>query len=347
MLLTAENTKPPSREHKKLIVLHNFTNLETCGCIMKQLNEASTDIIIVSNEIKDDIVNVIHKNLTRGCDLIDVTNLHPTDSKQRMVYGLFENHAHSPSDDDRNAFAIFSEDSKNITTIVHMLTSLLQITRSTKEVRRSIFGIKGKVSSENVATSEQHSVEILLTRILNSNDFCSPAQHLLQCLSIVGSIPLPFFYVIELSKLIIESTATKEGKLQKSAFVPKQIINQLEQGRVIRKFPNPIVYHKDFNPRNMDPNIQQIFIPELICDAVKSKMRNVDKIECLENVQHTIRNISNSSTLDKVHLHYTRMLYDELHKICVEQILDPEFVVAKSVNLDSHRIVKCYPKGIT
>ena len=42
------NTKPSSCEHKKLIVLHNFTSLETCGYILKQLQEASTDIIIVN-----------------------------------------------------------------------------------------------------------------------------------------------------------------------------------------------------------------------------------------------------------------------------------------------------------
>ena len=127
-LLTAKNTKPSSREHKKLIVLHNFTSLETCGCILKQLQEASTDIIIVSNEFlfKNDIVTEIDKNLTRGCNLVDVTNLEPMSIIQRMVYGLLEKDSFSIRDADHIVFTLLSEYSRGAATIVHMLTSLMK-----------------------------------------------------------------------------------------------------------------------------------------------------------------------------------------------------------------------------
>jgi len=92
---------------------------------MKQLQETSTDIIIVSNEslFKDDIVIEIDKNLTRGCNLIDVTNLQPMSIIQRIVYGLLEKDSFSIRD---VVFTLLSEYSRGAATIVHMLTSLMK-----------------------------------------------------------------------------------------------------------------------------------------------------------------------------------------------------------------------------
>ena len=50
-LLTAKNGKPTSYKDKKLIVLHNFSSLETCICIMKEMKDASTDIIVIGYEL--------------------------------------------------------------------------------------------------------------------------------------------------------------------------------------------------------------------------------------------------------------------------------------------------------
>ena len=56
-LLTTKNSKPASRKDKKLIVLNSFTNLEKYSYIMREIKDASTDIIVVSNELfcKDEI----------------------------------------------------------------------------------------------------------------------------------------------------------------------------------------------------------------------------------------------------------------------------------------------------
>ena len=76
-LLTLKDSKPLSPEEKKVIVLHNFVSLETCVYIMNQLQEISTDVLIVSNEFlfKSDIVTEVEKHLSRQCNIIDITKL--------------------------------------------------------------------------------------------------------------------------------------------------------------------------------------------------------------------------------------------------------------------------------
>jgi len=502
-LLTAKNTKSPSRENKKLIVLHNFTSLKTCGCIMRQLQEASTDIIIVSNEFlfKDDIVTEVDKNLTRGCNLIDVTNLQPMNIIQRMVYGLLEKDSFAIRDADHIVFTLLSEYSRGAATIVHMLTSLIKkcddnrtgfqlakhqlklhighkkyveamqkskkcsvnsstatrgmntitetdsastvntelmsnegesagqdvigialdrsshnesltdefptgrkgaqtitgeylktdmptaptdyedqseimpLTKSQTEVvdptkpvqigpeglsvdkggksgivtsvvkkmisymigsddKQKLFSEAAQIPEDLPATKieEYHpsspdgkihsSLYMYINDILRSDDFSLPAQFLLHCLSIVGSIPLPQFYIDSLDRLITEAITTKEDRrMQKlQGFVPEPLINQLKQGGIIRKFPNPLIYHKDFNPQSVDPTIQLMFIPKLICDAIDSEMDMTDKAVSIMCVQHALDNIlTENSTLSMMHLHYIMVLCNELFDVCIAE----------------------------
>ena len=492
--------------------------METCGCILKQLQEASTDIIIVSNEFlfKDDIVAEIDKNLTRGCNVVDVTNLEPMSIIQRMVYGLLEKDRFSITDADHIVFTLLSEYSRGAATIVHMLTLLLKkcddnrtgfqlakhqlklhighkkyqdAIRSSNqgledEQYKLTSGIGNNEDIDTVLSTSEHSedlstrVEMFSTKVENTqcgstskstgggtsceyskhriaersspiddficpeaycggdesierhteqtasdevmeakdtsyddtdtsyddtdttllidkpdcshkslkaeksgiwssafkmvisyvkgsndkqkpvtdaikideddllkvissegkapsllylyindllrcDDFSLPAQHLLHCLSIVGSIPLPKFYIDELDKLITEAITTKEDqRMQKvRGFVPKPLVNQLEQGGVIRKFPNPLVYHKDFNPQSVDPTIQMLYIPKLICDAIDSEMDTTDKAVSITCVQHAIENIlTGKNTLSTIHLHYLLVLCNQLFDVCFAEL---------------------------
>ena len=483
---------------------------------MKQLQEISTDIIVVSNKFlfKNDIVIEVDENLTRGCNLIDVTNLQPMNIVQRMVYGLLEEGNFSMRDADHIVFTLLSEYSRGAATIVHMLSSLMKkcddnqtgfqlakhqlklhighkrYEEAVQKSRRCSFSAskfsrrisnkpKGKESqevnsfpfdsvntttvkcssNEKISAGQDHigvaldrrshseagtdesssgrqtvqtivggeylnadmstaqtdgedSDEILpqikpyqkvtaeissreeptnnvpeeggkpgsvtsiikkvisymigsddqqkpvpefeaaqipeeltttesdkfcptlseekvqstlymyINDILRSDDFSLPAQHLLHCLSIVGSIPLPKFYIDELDKLITEAVTTKDDqKMQKvKGFVPEPLINQLEQGGVIRNFPNPLVYHKDLNPQSVDSTIQLIFIPKLICDATDSEMDTTDKAVSIMCVQHALENILiGKSTLSMIHFHYLLVLCNELFNVCVKE----------------------------
>ena len=127
-LLSTKSGKPMSRKEKKLIVLNNFSSLETCACIMKEMRDASTDIIVVSNELfcKEEIAKEFDKNFNRGCNIIEVTNLQPISITQRIVYGLLEKNSFVARDADHIVFTLLSEFSRGAATIVHMLASMMQ-----------------------------------------------------------------------------------------------------------------------------------------------------------------------------------------------------------------------------
>ena len=127
-LLTTKNVKPMSRKHKKLVVLHNFTSLSVCSSVTQQMKDASTDIIVVSNEplCKEEIAKDFDKHFSRGCNIIEVTSLQPISITQRIVYALLEKNNFVARDADHIVFTLLSEYSRGAATIVHMLTSLMQ-----------------------------------------------------------------------------------------------------------------------------------------------------------------------------------------------------------------------------
>ena len=127
-LIATEGSKPTSRNKKKLIVLNNFISLKTCTCIMREMKDASTDIIVVSNELfcKEEMAKDFDKHFSRGCNIIEVTSLQPISIMQRIVYALLEKNSFEARDADHIVFTLLSEYSRGAATIVHMLTSLMQ-----------------------------------------------------------------------------------------------------------------------------------------------------------------------------------------------------------------------------
>ena len=127
-LLTTKGSKPTSRKEKKLIVLNNFTSLKTCCYVMREMKDASVDIIVVSNELfcKEEMAKDFDKHFSRGCNIIEVTSLQPISIMQRIVYALLEKNSFVARDADHIVFTLLSEYSRGAATIVHMLTSLMQ-----------------------------------------------------------------------------------------------------------------------------------------------------------------------------------------------------------------------------
>ena len=95
---------------------------------MREMKDASTDIIVVSNELfcKEEIAKDFDKHFSRGCDIIEVTSLQPISIMQRIVYALLEKNSFVARDADHIVFTLLSEYSRGAATIVHMLTSLMQ-----------------------------------------------------------------------------------------------------------------------------------------------------------------------------------------------------------------------------
>ena len=432
-LLTTKDSKSVNRKQKKLMVLQNFTSLQTCTCIMKEMKDASTDIIIVSNELfcKEEIVKYFDKHFSRGCNIIEVTNLQPISIMQRMVYGLLEKNNFVARDADHIVFTLLSEYSRGAATIVHLLTSLMQKcddnSRTGFELakqhlklhlahqrlenyldnhnRQLSDGVKIEDSEESImmkkesqithkycpssqdleqlniacleckptsSTSKYNSIHTkteteklsLLTSTLQVqtedirlpeptqtssatsdvyitekqkvittpihplymyiNDILSTtisltAHHLLNSLIITGPIPLPLFYVEELNNVVMNAVISKE-KTEPHMFIFESPMKQLVQGGVIRNSCYPIVYHADLNPENVISNIQHMFIPKLICDAVKEQMDDTDKVLSTLCVQHALENLLTNNEVDLIHLHYILILCNQLHYVCTQEL---------------------------
>ena len=95
---------------------------------MREMKDASTDIILVSNELfyKEEIAKEFDKYISRGCNIIEVTSLQPISIMERMVYGLLEKNSFAVRDADHIVFKLLSEYSRGAATVVHMLTTVMQ-----------------------------------------------------------------------------------------------------------------------------------------------------------------------------------------------------------------------------
>ena len=374
-LLTTKDSKPSSRKEKKLIVLQHFTSLETCACIMREMNNASTDIIVVSNELfcKEEIAEHFHKILIRGCNIIEVTNLQHISIMQRMVYGLLEKNSFVARDAGHIVFTLLSEHSRGAATIVHLLTSLMQksddnsrtgfelakqqlklhiahlkLENSCPTGHRQTMGVMktmpslvagsidskqatssgatctqppttAKQGKESLDSAKKHPLYLFINDLLCTiSNISLPALHLLNSLAITGPIPLPLFYFEELDNVVMNAVFNKEEKRRIQAESP---MKQLIKEGVIRGSCYPIVYHKDLNTDYIDLSIQQMFVPKLICDAVKDEMDDTDKVLAVLSVQRALENLlTNEIKPSLIYLRYILILCNQLHDVCSQEL---------------------------
>ena len=185
----------------------------------------------------------------------------------------------------------------------------------------SICTTSAKVEKQNLITAPMHPLYMYINDILSSTISVS-SHHLLNSLVITGPIPVPLFYVEELNNVIINAIISKEkNKMsQPHSYTPESPMKQLIKGGVIRNSCYPIVYHKDLNPENVISNIWQMFIPKLICDAVKDQMDDTDKVLSVLCAQHALENLLTNHEVDLIHLHYILILCNQLHDVCTQEL---------------------------
>ena len=303
---SSKNYKPPiSHKQKKLIVLHNFTSLKACACIINEMESTSVDIIIVSNELtcKEKIAEYFSTHLNRGCNTIEVTNLDSISIKQRILYGLLEKDSFIATDSDRAMFTLLSEYSRGAATIVHMLTSLMQRFDDNREgfnfVKDQLNILCQKVTDSQYISQRHHGLILLQNLSMFIKNLLSPpAWGLLNSLSIFGSIPLPLLYVMKLENLIT-SHANKEKPCNPTSKSP---LEELKGNSIIRKCPNPVVYHEYLDGKHVNDDTQLFFIPKLICDAIKNEL-NYDNRIALIYAQSALESVvTESPNLSFIHV---------------------------------------------
>ena len=266
-------TRSISHKTKKLIILHNFTSLDECHVIVGEMKEDSTDIIIVCNKpsCKDEIAKDFDKYFSRGCNIIEVTSLEPISIMQRIVYALLEKNSFVARDADRIVLALLKEYSRGASTIVHLLTSLLQKGDKDKRkilelVKQNFINMYQRLQQLLEESEEMQRIILPQNSILDMLELSKPAEVLLSCLCKLGSVSLPLYLIRKVNSLVINEMASNQTILEPP-------LKELENKGVIRNHPSQLVYHKDLNPIRLNSSRQLKFIPELICDAVKSEMK--------------------------------------------------------------------------
>ena len=276
---------------------------------MREMKDASTDIIVVSNELlcKEEMAKNFDKHLSRGCNIIEVTSLQPISIMQRIVYALLEKNSFVARDADHIVFTLLSEYSRGAATIVHMLTSLMQNSKNNsrtsfelakQQLKLHIAHLKVekissfsasqlpttvKPSKEHLTAAPKHPLYMYVNDILTYN-ISVAAHHILNSLVITGPIPLPLFYVEELDNVVMNALSSKRVQAESP-------MKQLVKAGIIRSSLYPIVYHKNLNPDYIDTTVQPMFIPKLICDAVKDQMDDTDKALYLSSAVRAIENL--------------------------------------------------------
>ena len=178
--------------------------------------------------------------------------------------------------------------------------------------------VMAKANRQNISSLD-HPLYMYINDIL-TNNISLPAHHLLNSLVITGPIPLPLFYVEELNNVVMNAVISKENDVLHE-FVSESPMKQLLKVGVIRNTCYPIVYHKELNPEYLDSNFQPMFIPKLICDAVKDQMDDVDKLLSILCIQRTLENLlTNETTPSLMHLHYILILCNQLDDVCTPEL---------------------------
>ena len=155
---------------------------------------------------------------------------------------------------------------------------------------------------------------MFISNLLTCDEFVSiSAHHLLNCLSVIGPIPIPLFLIEELDNIITKVAAGKNNGVQRSI---TPLTKQLEAG-VLRNYPHVFLYHKDFNPEFQVATSKLMYIPKLLCDVIKSGMHNGDVALSITCVQQAIKNLlTQTIQLSINQLHFMLVALNQLDGSC-------------------------------
>ena len=218
-------------------------------------------------------------------------------------------HAHTKSDGDRQ------------TMISSFLTTMANFVASDDDTQTTPLNITPAKPERHILTpTQKHPLYLFINDLLSTiSNISLPAHHLLNSLAITGPIPLPSFYVEELDNVVMNAVFNKEKRRIQAESPMKQLIKE----GVIRRSCYPIVYHKDLDPKYAVTSVQQIFVPKLICDAVKDEMDDTDKTLAILSVQRALENLlTNESNLSLIHLHYILTICDQLDNVCSQDLYE-------------------------
>ena len=180
----------------------------------------------------------------------------------------------------------------------------------------------------------QNSLHLFISDLLTCDEYISlPARHLLNCLCVIGPIPIPLFLIEEMDNIITKAAADK-NRVQRSV---TPLTQQLEAG-LLRNHPHVFLYHKDFNPEFQVATSKLMYVPKLLCDVINTNMHSGDIALSITCVQQAIKNLlMQTIQLSINHLHFMLIVLNQLDGSCSklhdEQNVKLKVQIAYSVGL--------------
>lgn len=245
---------------KRLIVLDNASD----KIKIEHVIDSETDIIVISNGIvnKDDIHSYIEEACHRSVDMIPVKNLTTTEVLKRMTYNLIKNSSFTPKDSHVELFDKLSKLAMGNVTMTNMVTALLtnvDVNEVSTKVDQCMKLLTVEKELSNSSTIMLHTCNALIKSTVSQE-----SQMLLNSLSIVGlhGIPIPYFIIMEIEKLIVLDPLTLES-----------CFKELENSSLIYKYPQPCVHGNTVNQ-----HIELYYIPKLICNSMWEQTEDAEHL---------------------------------------------------------------------
>lgn len=283
--------------------------------LMQKHDDSRTSFELVKQQLKQHIVH--QKNLQR-CENVTQGNCDTSSASSFLSAGV-EGTLNMPKSDNDHAGKNLT---RSETAEVPLSNTVVSKTWLQQDNNLTSFDLKYNKNKNSIMTEEdilpeghkilpavsQNFLHLYINDLLTSNEFSIQAYHLLNCLCILGPIPIPLFLIEELDKII---TKAENNGLHGSV---TPLIQQLEVG-VLRKYPLIFLYHKDFNPKFLDPAAKLMYIPKLLCDVIRNSMYDADIALSITCVQEAVRNVlMNQLTINQ--LHFVLLIVNQLDDPC-------------------------------
>lgn len=298
---------------------------------LRALKNKYVHIIVVSEQCThpSDLEKEIDHKLVRGCKFVDIDPLSMIQSTQRMVYPIVKEHNLLPNNGDQLAFESLAMISCGSPIIVDIATQLLCrnisqgvsshdtimkcysiLSNDADEMHGVNSCVPVRTISEALATDVVTIVEgsegkkdVWMTNseydswdsiysVINECHLSTEEKLLLNCLSLFGSSPIPFFVITEISSLI--ATSAQKQHLTGTLHMCLLKLN------FIKVHPQPVVYYPE---KMLCQENKLVYVPEFVSQCIWKTLDNTDKIAAFTFTHISIKRLSqviDPSTLNAV-----------------------------------------------
>lgn len=302
-----------NENQQALFVLDRMLSLPESEPLLKVLKGQHVHVIVLYQSYKsvDKLIKEVDYKLVRGCKVYDVKPLSVIHSTQRIVHSIVKSHDFTPTNQDQQTFEKLAEFTAGSPLLIEIVSTVvdacfrlkecpmqhlsevltLDTTAQVKECKVSDT-VTTKTISENVcklvgdaniflenphdiwATHTQYDSWDSFLRLIDACDLTSQEKLLLDCLSIFGSIPVPFSVVTELASLI----AKGGQKPHLAGTLHCKLLNY----KLLQNYPQPLILHSSLYS-SPSPNTKFVFVPQQLSDCIWNNSEDVDKV-CVVNL---------------------------------------------------------------